>query len=82
MVQFCERSVNRKVWAVSVVIETALEGIQGRDRVSETPTPVSVWTLPQSEKFLQIYKICKILIECKIWPLLVFRARVIFYQTN
>lgn len=59
MTGFCEKNINRKVWAVSGVIETALEGIQGRDRVSETPTPDSTWTLPShrnSSNFMQFAK--------------------------
>lgn len=75
-----EKSINGKAWAVSGVIETPLEGIQGRDRVSKTPMPVSIWAL-LSQEFLQMHEICKILIECKIWPLF-FRARVGFYQTD
>lgn len=38
--------------------------------------------LANSEEFLQIYEICRIVIERKICPLLFFKAKVGFYQTK
>lgn len=55
---------------------------KGRDSMSDTPTAISMWILPSQRNSSKFMKSAKFYLSLKFNFLLIFRARVGYYQTN